>query len=262
MCEAGAKDGDAAKPMLAALVTARCRFGWLRRRSGVQIGMILGLHKYGEPIERRIPKLAHPFEATRVRSLLAFGHDFLMIYAMACHAFALAGSVATSRLRGSASAAMAAASESPPDTAIAIAKPTLKARSPTKLPAAANAVTARAMPKVPPRKRAVLKMPDALPTSLGATAPNTALWAAGMATETPAPASTRGGMILTKARSGRATTLTQANPAACINNPPTTNGRSPSWLTSAPPTGAKTNSVAVQGSNLRAALSGSRPCPV
>jgi hypothetical protein len=45
----------------------------------------------------------------------------------------------------------------------------------------------------PPRRRNMLKTPDALPTSVAATEPNTAFWAAGIAIDTPAPATMSAG---------------------------------------------------------------------
>jgi hypothetical protein len=51
-----------------------------------------------------------------------------------------------------------------------------------------NMATATATPNTPPRKRSVVKVPEALPTSALATALTTAFWAAGSAVATPAPA--------------------------------------------------------------------------
>ncbi len=70
------------------------------------------------------------------------------------------------------------------------------------------------MPNVPPKKRAMLKTPDAFPISAGATALSTAVCAAGIASETPAPAMTSGATRWTKARSGTAISVTQAKPIA------------------------------------------------
>src|SRR5204862_7237699 len=47
-----------------------------------------------------------------------------------------------------------------------------------------------------------------------------------------------------------------------MSKPTTTSHRSPRRLTRLPPMGAKTNSVAVQGSNRRPALKEPTPCPV
>ena len=51
----------------------------------------------------------------------------------------------------------------------------------------------------------------------------------------------------------------QPRPAACINNPVTTSGRSPNFCTTAPAIGAVRNSVDVHGSNRSPAPSGPKP---
>src|SRR5262249_12714459 len=73
-------------------------------------------------------------------------------------------------------------------TTIAVANPALNAWGEATLPVAENTATAIAIPNTPPRKRNMLKMPDALPISVGATALRTAFWAPGTAIDTPAPA--------------------------------------------------------------------------
>jgi hypothetical protein len=77
-------------------------------------------------------------------------------------------------------------------TPIAPANPALNAWGESTPPVAANATTTIAMPNTPPRSRNMLKMPDAWPISVAATAPKTAFWAAGIAIETPAPATISG----------------------------------------------------------------------
>src|SRR5258708_4825435 len=59
-------------------------------------------------------------------------------------------------------------------------------------PAAENTATNAAIPNMPPRKRPMLKTPDALPISVTATELNIAFGAAGIAIETPTPAKTSG----------------------------------------------------------------------
>jgi hypothetical protein len=65
------------------------------------------------------------------------------------------------------------------------------------LPVAENTATAIAIPSTPPKKRNMLKIPDALPISVGPTALRTAFWAAGIAIDTPAPATISGAMSRT-----------------------------------------------------------------
>jgi len=93
----------------------------------------------------------------------------------------------------------------------------------------------------------MLKLPEALPISAGATALNTAFCDAGMASGTPAPAINSGATSCAKASSGVAMNAIQAKPNACVNRPALTSRRSPKRLTRLPPIGAKTNKVAVQG---------------
>src|SRR5262249_26265932 len=78
------------------------------------------------------------------------------------------------------------------ETPIAGANPALKVRGELRLPLPAKTATAIAIPETPPRKRSMLKVPDALPISVCATELKTALWAAGIAMETPAPATISG----------------------------------------------------------------------
>jgi hypothetical protein len=74
----------------------------------------------------------------------------------------------------------------------------------------------------------------------------TAFCAAGSAIEIPTPAMIRGGIICAYGRPVRASSATDANPAACINRPPTTSGRSPTLSTSAPAIGDTMNTVVVE----------------
>ena len=90
------------------------------------------------------------------------------------HAGDFASAIVDACLAGSASAAIAAASDRTADTAIAAAKPLLKAGAEATLPLPAKTATTSATPNVPPRKRDMLKMPDAFPTSFVATALKTA----------------------------------------------------------------------------------------
>ena len=71
-------------------------------------------------------------------------------------------------------------------------KPSLKAVAEAKLPVSENTATRTAIPDTPPRKRNMLKMPEALPISVVATAPIAAFCAAGIAIETPEPAMING----------------------------------------------------------------------
>ncbi len=77
-------------------------------------------------------------------------------------------------------------------SSIAAAKPALKAAGVSTDPLAENTVTKAAMPNMPPRKRPMLKTPDALPISATATEPMIAFWVAGIAIDTPTPARTSG----------------------------------------------------------------------
>ena len=95
-------------------------------------------------------------------------------------------------LPGSAMPATAPASDNAAQISIASAKPALNACAEPRWPVCAKAATATAMPITPPRKRSVLNAPEALPISLAVTAPSTALCAAGIAIETPQPATISG----------------------------------------------------------------------
>src|SRR5262249_29980686 len=130
-------------------------------------------------------------------------------------AFAVAGASSVARRPGRHRPAIAAISDSAAATPIAGLKPALNASGEPKLPAAANTATCTATPNTPPRKRDMLKVPEALPISLGATALSTAFWAAGIAIDTPAPARISGAIRLTYARPGAAIRAIQAIPTAC-----------------------------------------------
>ena len=75
---------------------------------------------------------------------------------------------------------------------IAAAKPAEKCADVSVAPLVVNTVTSSAMPNMPPRKRPILKTPEALPISVAATEPRMAFWAAGIAIDTPTPARTSG----------------------------------------------------------------------
>src|SRR6266545_6990755 len=62
-------------------------------------------------------------------------------------------------------------------------------------PVPVNTAARIATPNVPPSWRSVLKAPDALPIAAGGTAPITEFWAAGMAIETPQPATISGAIM-------------------------------------------------------------------
>ena len=79
---------------------------------------------------------------------------------------------------------------------MAAVNPALKARAEPRPPIPANSAPRIAIPNAPPRKRNMLKMPDAWPISLAATELNTAFCAAGIAIETPAPATISGATSL------------------------------------------------------------------
>jgi hypothetical protein len=86
----------------------------------------------------------------------------------------------------------------------------------------------------------MLKLPEALPISAGATALYTAFCDACMASDTPAPAISNGATSCAKASSGVAMSAIQTKPVACVNRPALTNRRSPNRLTRLAPIGAKT----------------------
>jgi hypothetical protein len=87
---------------------------------------------------------------------------------------------------------MAPASESTATTAIAGANPSRNASADAKLPAPAKTAAATATPKTPPSSRIMLLAPAALPTSSREKEPTTEFCAAGIAIETPTPATTDG----------------------------------------------------------------------
>jgi hypothetical protein len=121
----------------------------------------------------------------------------------ASQAFALAGANAVARRPGNHMPTIAAVSDNVAAMPIAGTKPAVNACGEPKLPVAANTATCTATPNTPPRKRDMLKVPEALPISLGATAPRTTFCAAGIAIDTPAPARTSGAMRFCVCEPGR-----------------------------------------------------------
>ena len=111
-------------------------------------------------------------------------------------ALALTCAKAVARRAGCHVPANAPNSDKTAETPIAAAKPALKAWGDPKLPLAANTATAIAIPDTPPRRRSMLKVPDAFPISVCTTELNTAFWAAGIAMETPAPAMISGATMV------------------------------------------------------------------
>src|SRR4051812_49820245 len=91
---------------------------------------------------------------------------------------------------GTSKPASAAANDSSADRPSALPKPALNISGDPNPPLAANTVPPSAIPNAPPRNRNMLYVPDALPISVGPTELSTAFCAAGIARETPAPAST------------------------------------------------------------------------
>src|SRR5260370_32912950 len=91
---------------------------------------------------------------------------------------------------GSHNPATAPNNESADASIIAAAKPELKAAGEETDPLLENTATNAAMPNAPPRKRTMLKTPDALPISVPATEITHAFCAAGIAIETTTTATT------------------------------------------------------------------------
>src|SRR6476469_3234789 len=82
-----------------------------------------------------------------------------------CEAFGATGAEAAGWGAGSQRPAKAASSDSAAANRIAAAKPRRKSAGDAVAPVAANAVSKAAMPNMAPRKRPMLKTPDALPIS-------------------------------------------------------------------------------------------------
>ena len=102
----------------------------------------------------------------------------------------------------------------------------------------------------------MLFTPAALPIASTETEPTTEFCAAGMAIETPTPATTNGPSNRVYARPGSAISASHDIPAAWRSSPPTISGRSPMRSASAPAIGATVMNVAVQGSSRNPASSG------
>src|ERR1700704_636563 len=84
------------------------------------------------------------------------------------------GAAVTRRRAGSPKPATAPSNDSIAATVIAAAKPALNVAGELAAPLAENTATRAAIPNMPPRKRAMLKTPDALPISTTATELSTA----------------------------------------------------------------------------------------
>src|SRR5439155_10167299 len=97
------------------------------------------------------------------------------------------------RLPGRATPATAPASDKAAATAIAGPNPSGNACGEPNPPLPANTATTTAMPNTPPSSRIMLFVPAALPSASGATDPTTEFCAAGMASDTPVPATSSGG---------------------------------------------------------------------
>ena len=85
---------------------------------------------------------------------------------------------------------------------------------------------------------------------------------AGIAIETPVPATMSGAMSCAYATFGAAIVASHAIPAACSDSPTTTSHRSPIRLTTEPASGATMKRVAVHGNMRSPAPSASLPCAV
>jgi hypothetical protein len=83
------------------------------------------------------------------------------------------------------------------------------------------------MPNTPPSSRIMLFAPATLPIASIPNPLTTEFCAAGMAIETPTPATMNGASISAYARPGSAIRASQAIPAACSARPATISGRPP-----------------------------------
>jgi hypothetical protein len=99
-------------------------------------------------------------------------------------------------------------------------------------------------------------IPDALPSSRGATAFSTAVGTVGSAIETPAPAISRATSSSTQLVESEPLRATQANPQVCRKSPVAMTGRRPTRSEMAPAIGAMSIGVPKKGSRRRPAETG------
>src|SRR3954453_20786774 len=129
-------------------------------------------------------------------------------------------------------------------------------------PLALKTLASTATPRTPPTSRIAFVAPEALPASLGATDPSTALAAGANTSAMPVPASTNGTISAEYAVVGSVTIRSHVIAIEWSARPLAISGRDPMRSLRMPAIGATKIGIAVHGSVRSPASSGEYPCAV